>query len=79
MSNLRENYSLVELKTKLYKRGFMNHLQELIDTANRLSERLEKAANDERKFCVDIQLRLEQMSWEMYRAANDLQAMKEYV
>lgn len=57
----------------------MNHLQELIETANRLSQRLEKAANDERNFCVDMQLRLEQMSWEMYRTANDLQAMKEYV
>ena len=40
----------------------MTNLQELIETANRLCANLEKAANDEMKFSVDIQLKLEQMS-----------------
>lgn len=57
----------------------MTNLQELIETANRLSQRLEKAANDEKNFCFDMQLRLEQMSWETFRTANELKAMKEYM
>lgn len=57
----------------------MTNLQELIETANTLSKNLEKASNDEIKFCVDLQLRLQQMSWEMYRAANDLQEMRNYI
>lgn len=56
----------------------MTNLEELIETTNRLCANLEKAANDEKRFCVDICLRLEQMSWEMYRAANDLKMIKEY-
>ena len=57
----------------------MTNLQELIDTANRLSKRLEAAASDEIKFCVDLQLRLEQLSWEMYRTANELNEIKHYI
>lgn len=57
----------------------MTNLEELIETANRLSERLEKAANDENRFCVDIQLRLEAMSWEIYRTANELTEIKHYI
>jgi hypothetical protein len=57
----------------------MTNLQELIETANRLSQRLEQAANDEKKFCVDIQIRLEQMAWEIYRNANELNEIKQYI
>jgi len=57
----------------------MTNLQELIETANRLSRRLEDAANDEKRFCIDIQMRLESMSWEIYRAANELQEIKNYI
>ncbi len=57
----------------------MTNLQELIETANRLSQRLEHAANDEKKFCVDIQLRLEAMAWEIYRNANELKEIKNYI
>jgi hypothetical protein len=56
----------------------MTNLQELIDTASRLSQRLEMASNDERKFCVDIQFRLEQMSWEIYRTANELKEINNF-
>lgn len=57
----------------------MTNIQELIETANRLSRTLEQAANDERRFCADIQLRLEQMSWEMFKTANELREIKDYV
>ena len=57
----------------------MTNLQELIETANRLSQRLEQAANDEKKFCVDIQLKLECMAWEIFRTANELNEIKQYI
>jgi hypothetical protein len=57
----------------------MTNLQELIDTANILSKNLEIASNDDRRFCVDIQLILEKMSWELYRTANDLQEIRNYI
>ncbi len=57
----------------------MTNLQELIETANRLSKRLEDAANDEKRFCVEIQMKLESMSWEIFRAANDLESIKNYI
>lgn len=55
----------------------MSNLQLLIETTNQLSARLEESANNEMQFCIDIQMRLEQMSWEMLRAANDLQYIYE--
>lgn len=57
----------------------MTNLNELIETANRLSQRLEDAANDEKRFCVDIQLRFEQLSWEIYRTANEIESIKSYI
>ena len=57
----------------------MTNLQELIDTANRLSKRLEQAASDEIKFSIDICMRLESMSWEIYRNANELNEIKQYI
>ena len=56
----------------------MTNLEELIETANRLSQRLEIAASDEMRFGYDLQLRFEQMSWEALRWANDLQEIKSY-
>jgi len=57
----------------------MTNIQELIETANRLSLRLEQAASEETRFCVDICMTLERMSWDFYRAANDLQDIKNYI
>lgn len=57
----------------------MTNLQELIETANRLSQTLEQAASEEKRFCDDICIRLEQMSWEMFRTANELNEIKEYI
>lgn len=56
----------------------MTNLNELIETANRLSNRLEQAANEEKRFCVDIQLMLERMSWQMLCTANDLKDIRDY-
>lgn len=55
----------------------MTDLEELIETANRLSKRLEKAAEQERKFSVDVCLAFEQMSWEVYRTMNDIKLINE--
>ena len=57
----------------------MTNLQELIETANRLSLRLEQAANEETRFSVDICMTLERMSWDFHCAANDLQEIKNYI
>lgn len=57
----------------------MTNLEELIETANLLSNRLEKAACEEKRFCTDICMRLEQMSWEMYKTASELNEIKYYI
>lgn len=70
------------------KRGnlHMTNLNELIETANILSTRLEQvanefeqAANDEKKFCIEICMKLEAMSWEIYRTANELEEIRSYI
>jgi len=57
----------------------MTDLQELIETAERLSQRLEAASAQEKKFCVDICMKLEQMSWEIFRTANELNEIRQYL
>lgn len=57
----------------------MNSLNELIECAQKLSNNLEIASQNELKFCVDICLVLEKMSWETYRLSNDLKEIKRYV
>lgn len=57
----------------------MTNLQELIDIANKLSMRLEQAASEEIRFCIDIQLKFEQLSWELLRTANEINDIKEYI
>lgn len=56
----------------------MTNLNELIDISNKLSKRLEDAANEEIRFCVDIQMRLESMAWEIFRMSNELREIKYY-
>lgn len=57
----------------------MNSLQEIIDITSKLSFRLETMASEESKFCYDICHRLEQMSWETFRTANELKQIKEWM
>jgi len=54
-------------------------LQELIDTAKKLSDRLDEASRQEREFCIDIQSQFEIMSWEMLRFSDDLIQIQQYV
>ncbi len=56
----------------------MTNLEELIHTAQKLSDRLEMAAAEEKRFCVDICMRLECLSWEMLKTANELAEIKNY-
>jgi len=53
-------------------------LQELIETAARLSERLDRMANEEKRFTSDISLFLEKMSWDIFAYSEDLQEIKSY-
>lgn len=57
----------------------MTDLEQLINTASQLSQRLEHAASEEYRFGVDLCLTLERMSWEMLRAKDDLQEIANLV
>lgn len=57
----------------------MTNLQELIETANNLSSSLDRAAQNEKKFCFEICMSLEQMSYEIFKIANGLNEIKEYI
>lgn len=56
----------------------MINLEELIQTAQRLSQHLEIAAAEEKRFCTDICMVLERMSWELFKTANALEEIKNY-
>jgi hypothetical protein len=55
----------------------MSALIDLIATADHLCNSLEKASENEKKFCYDICQELEQMSWETYKMMNALQEIKD--
>lgn len=55
----------------------MNDLDELIATADKLCARLDKAAENEKKFCYDICYELEILSWETLKITNDIKSIKE--
>ena len=52
--------------------GNMNDLEELIKTADALCAKLTKAAQDEKRFSYELCAKLESMSWETWRSANEL-------
>jgi hypothetical protein len=56
----------------------MTNIQELIESADHLCASLDKAAQDEKRFCNQVLHELERMSWETLRMANDLKHIKEY-
>ena len=53
--------------------------ENLIDTAKALSDKLDAAAQQDREFCIKLQIEFEKMSWEMLRFSDDLKQIKEYV
>ena len=55
----------------------MSELEQLVEAATKLSNSLEKASENEKKFCVDLCLELERYSWETYRIANNIKELKE--
>lgn len=57
----------------------MNDINELVETVNRLCARIDEMAANEKKFCVDMQIALEQTSWEITRHANSLKELAYYV
>jgi hypothetical protein len=60
-------------------REIMNKdIDELIATATHLSERLDKMANEEKRFTTEICLTLDRMSWDIFRASEDLNEIKNY-
>lgn len=53
-------------------------LKELIEAADNLCRNLEKASENEKAFCYEIQHQLERYSWDMYRLRNELDEIKQY-
>ena len=54
----------------------MSELDQLIETAYRLSNRLSTMADDEIKYGYDLGYKLENMSYDVYVIANDLKEVK---
>lgn len=52
-------------------------MKDLVDAAEKLCNSLEIASQNELRFCYDLCLELERMSWEALRMRNDLIAIKE--
>lgn len=63
---------IIQENTKPSQGDLMTDLEELISTAEKLCKTLENAANEEKRFCADLCLKFEVMSWEAWRSANDL-------
>lgn len=53
-------------------------LQELIDTAKILCDRLEQAAREEKQFSEDLENEFEMMSWNVFKLSEDLKMIKLY-
>lgn len=53
-------------------------LQNLIDTAKALCEKLEQAAKEEQQFCQDLENEFEVMSWQVFRMTEELRLIREY-
>lgn len=57
----------------------MTVLQEIIESLNRIVSSLDRAAEDEKKFGVDMCIQLEKFSWEAYRMSNNITEIKDTV
>ncbi len=53
-------------------------LQNLIDTAKVLCDRLEEAAKSEREMCADLECEFEKMSWDVFKVMEDIKMIKMY-
>lgn len=53
----------------------MTDLELLVETCNRLSNRLSDMANDEKQFSVNLCIELEHLSWQTLRTADTLKEL----
>ena len=56
----------------------MSDLELLIETAEKLCGSLDQMANQERRFCLEMQIMFERTSWEIYRHMNDLRQIANF-
>ena len=54
----------------------MTALEELVESANRLCNNLDVAAQNEKKYCVDLCLTLENYSHQIFCMANNINNLK---
>ena len=57
----------------------MSDMMQLIETANRLSDRLSDMATEEKRFGFEICHLLEQISYDVFKTANELKEINQYV
>ena len=57
----------------------MSDLEILIETTNKLSNTLSQMASNELKFGWDLGQRLEDLSYEMFKATNELKVINSYL
>ena len=57
----------------------MKNINELIEITERLTDQLDQNANNENEFCVDLQMKLEQMSWETFKIASELKELLNFL
>lgn len=57
----------------------MSDIEQLIETAYKLSNTLSMLADNERKFGYDLCYRIEQLSYDMNKSANDLKDIRSYL
>lgn len=55
----------------------MSDLEEIIEIANRICERLDRISENEKKICTDVSLQIEKWSWDIYKMSNDLKTIKD--
>lgn len=79
--NQREKYinNWVERLNNSHSPTVQDDLNELIETTNRLSNRLDEIARDEIKFCEEMGSDLERMSWETLCLCDELKKIKQFV
>jgi len=57
----------------------MSDIQQIIEATERLCNTLSEMANNELKFGWDLGLRLENLSYDMLKASNELREIKSYL
>lgn len=56
----------------------MSELQELVESADRFCRNLQVAADNEKKFCIDLCYELERYSNQIGKMKSELEALNQY-